>query len=256
MLHPTHELEPLTNRGRFILYPAAFFGDEIAEAAEAYGLGIIRTDANALYPRSSRLMRWLENCAAWCCNGWHKGDPRWTRIVAEGCRLFSEALTTDEQKSEFGRSLLAHMWQRRNSQCNLFDWLVEIDGALLSPLLVTDGRTLADEKIVLNTLVGRVGPGGDVGQMGIGQFSGEGEGNDRINLSSLHSAKGREFDVTVLFGMDDGRIPRANASQADIIASRRLFYVGFTRARLELHMVYSAHKPSPFVTEVEERLNA
>lgn len=238
-----------------ILYPAAFLGDEIAQAAETYGYGIIRTDANALYPRSSRLMRWLEQCAAWCCNGWRNGSPRWTRIVAEGSRLFSVALATDEQKTKFGRSLLAHMWQRRDSQYDLFDWLIETDGALLSPLLIADRRTLADEKVIFDTLVDKVGPDGDVGKMGLGQFSGVGTGNDRINLSSLHSAKGREFDVTVLFGMDDGRIPRANSSQADIIAARRLFYVGFTRARTELHMAFSAHNPSPFVTEVEERLS-
>ena len=238
-----------------VLYPAAFLGDEVAQAAEAYGYGIVRTDANALYPRSSRLMRWLEQCAAWCCNGWHRGNPRWTRIVAEGSRLFSEALATDEQKIEFGRSLLAHMWQRRDSQYDLFDWLIEINGALLSHLLIAGGRTLADEKVVFDTLVERVGPDGDVGKMGLGQFSGEGTGNDRINLSSLHSAKGREFDVTVLFGLDDGRMPRANSSQAEIIAARRLFYVGFTRARTELHIVFSAHNPSPFVTEVAERLD-
>lgn len=237
-----------------ILYPAAFLGDEIANSADVYGYGVIRTDANALYPRSSRLMRWLEQCAAWSCGGWRKGDPRWSRIVAEGSRLFSEALATHEQKSEFGRSLLKLMWQRRDNQHNLFDWLFETRRDLLTPLMSAE-RTLTDEKAVLDTFLGRVAPDGDIGEMGLGQFSGVGEGNDRINLSSLHSAKGREFDVTILFGMDNGRMPRVNASQADIIASRRLFYVGFTRARSELHMVYSAHKPSPFVAEVEERLD-
>jgi len=236
-----------------ILYPAAFLGDEVAQAAESHGYGIIRTDANSLYPRSSKLMRWLEQCAAWCCDGWRTGNPRWTRIVAEGGRLFSEALVTNEKKREFGRYLLALMWQRRDSQHGIYDWLVEVRHNLLSTLVLF-GRTLTDDKIVLDTFVGRVGPEGDIENMTLGQFSGVGEGNDRVNLSSLHSAKGREFDVTVLFGMDSGRVPRANASQADIIAARRLFYVGFTRARSELHMVYSAHNPSPFVTEVEERL--
>ena len=55
-------------------------------------------------------------------------------------------------------------------------------------------------------------PDGDVTDMTLGLFSGFGEGNDRINLSTLHSAKGREFVVVVLFGMDDGRIPRRNTS--------------------------------------------
>jgi DNA helicase-2/ATP-dependent DNA helicase PcrA len=115
-------------------------------------------------------------------------------------------------------------------------------------------RTFAEEQAILDNFLSRLGDDGDIGQMSLGQFSGEGVGNDRINLSTLHSAKGREFDVTVLFGMDTGRIPRANASQTDLIAARRLFYVGVTRARTELHMVFSAHNPSAFVTEVQNRI--
>src|ERR1700733_11885355 len=41
-----------------VLYPAAWIGNAVAEAAEQYGYGVIRTDGNALYPRSSQLMRW------------------------------------------------------------------------------------------------------------------------------------------------------------------------------------------------------
>jgi DNA helicase-2/ATP-dependent DNA helicase PcrA len=89
--------------------------------------------------------------------------------------------------------------------------------------------------------------------MSLGLFSGHGEGNDRINLSTFHSAKGREFALVILFGIDEGRLPRNDSNKVE---QRRLFYVGFTRAETELHMMYSAHRPSPFVLEVEERLEA
>lgn len=91
--------------------------------------------------------------------------------------------------------------------------------------------------------------------MTLGQFSGLGEGNDRVNLSTLHSSKGREFDVVILFGIDEGRIPRANATPREIADARRSFYVGFTRARTEVHIVYSAQRPSRFVEEVSHRLD-
>ncbi len=42
--------------------------------------------------------------------------------------------------------------------------------------------------------------------------------------------------------------------QAERRESRRSFYVGFTRAKRELHMMYSQGNPSPFVLEVQERL--
>jgi DNA helicase-2/ATP-dependent DNA helicase PcrA len=90
--------------------------------------------------------------------------------------------------------------------------------------------------------------------MTLSQFSGEGISSDRINLSSLHSAKGREFSVVILFAMDQGRIPWNNASEERLREWRRLFYVGFTRAKAEIHMMYSAYSPSAFVTEVQTRL--
>jgi ATP-dependent DNA helicase UvrD/PcrA len=100
----------------------------------------------------------------------------------------------------------------------------------------------------------RTASGGPAAGMTLGQFSGHGDGNDRINLSTLHSAKGREWELVVMFAMDHGVIPWRNAAPKQLLESRRLFYVGFTRAKKELHLMYSAHEPSPFVTEVEQRL--
>ena len=90
--------------------------------------------------------------------------------------------------------------------------------------------------------------------MTLGQFSGHGIGTDRINLSTLHSAKGREFALVVMFAMDDGTIPWRNVGPHKILEFRRLFYVGFTRAETELHLMFTAVQPSPFVTEVKKRL--
>jgi len=58
-----------------------------------------------------------------------------------------------------------------------------------------------------------------------------------------------------MFGMDYGRIPRSNVGPREHMEARRSFYVGFTRAKTELHIMYSNHRPSPFVIEVQERLN-
>ncbi len=44
--------------------------------------------------------------------------------------------------------------------------------------------------------------------------------------------------------------------QVDLREARRLFYVGFTRARHEIHLMYSQFNPSRFVTEVEKRIAA
>jgi superfamily I DNA/RNA helicase len=236
-----------------ILYPAAWIGDAVAAAAREHGFGTVRSDTNALYPRSSRLMRWLEGCAVWCCGGWRIGNPRLARLVREGQTLFAEALVSDEKRRLFQRDLLKEMWGRRNGAMALHDWLVAVRSSLIAGL-IGQCRTQDEEIAVLDAFIGRTGPAGDVEDMTLGVFAGFGDGGDRINLSTLHSAKGREFSMVVLFGMDGGRIPRNGATAAEIREARRSFYVGFTRAEDEVHMVYTSARPSSFVTEVQERL--
>ena len=236
-----------------VLYPAAWIGDAVADAAREYGFDIIRTDSNALYPRSSLLMRWTELCAIWCCGGWRNGNPRVAKIVAEGQRIFLEALISQEARRTFMRTLLALLWDRRDSTLSLNSWLDDLKEGLIDDL-VKKGRTLDDEAAIFDAFLRRTMPDGDAADLTLGQFSGYGDGNDRINLSTLHSAKGREFPCVVLFGMDDRRIPRNRSDPAQQREARRLFYVGFTRAERELHIVHSAGRPSPFVLEVQNKL--
>lgn len=235
-----------------ILYPAAWIGDAVAEAAQVHGFPAIRTDVNSIYPRASRLMRWLEQCAQWCSGGWKTASVRFTRLVNEGRRLFAEALLTEDDLFAFRRKLMVVLWKNRDSTLSLHQWLHELRDMLIDDLIAVC-RTLQDEEEILAAFVERTADGRDCAEMLLGQFAGQGESNDFINLSTLHSSKGREFSVVIMFGMDNGRIPRLN--DGPLVEARRLFYVGFTRAKTEVHMMFSAHLPSPFVTEVQMRLN-
>lgn len=236
-----------------ILYQAAWIGDAVAEAARRHGFEIIRADGNALYPRGSPLMRWLELCAVWCAGGWRSGTPRFGTLSADGRKLFAEALAGGDDRVAFNRLLITRLWNSREPAETMHDWLVGLRGALVDRYLARC-RSLDEEEAVLSRFMARIAAGGDVEGMSLAQFAGFGDGADRINLSTLHSAKGREFEIVLLFGMDDGRVPRRNAGDRERRESRRSFYVGFTRARQELHIIHSQNNPSPFVLEVQERL--
>lgn len=149
--------------------------------------------------------------------------------------------------------MIATLWDRRDDTLSLHDWLVALRDEIIKPR-IDRARSLADEFETLNTFINRLGPTGDVEDFPLGEFADIGTGLDRVNLSTLHSAKGREFDVVILFGMEEGHLPRNNASDGEIREARRLFYVGFTRARHEIHLMYGQSHPSRFVTEVQERL--
>ena len=71
---------------------------------------------------------------------------------------------------------------------------------------------------------------------------------DYLILSTIHSAKGQEWDVVYILNVADGCIPSdmATGSAAQIDEERRLLYVAMTRARDQLHLI---HPLRFFVTE-------
>ena len=73
-----------------------------------------------------------------------------------------------------------------------------------------------------------------------------------ITLATLHAAKGLEWERVYLIGASEGILPLANAgttlTDAVIAEERRLFYVGMTRAKADLHITYRA-APSRFLAE-------
>lgn len=76
-----------------------------------------------------------------------------------------------------------------------------------------------------------------------------------VVLSTVHSAKGLEWDAVFVLGLEEGVLPNANAQ--DIEEERRIAYVAMTRARKILGMTYVARrygrtaKPSRFLAEIK-----
>lgn len=85
---------------------------------------------------------------------------------------------------------------------------------------------------------------------------------DGVTLMTLHAAKGLEFDVVFMVGMEEGLFPhsRSFTSPAELEEERRLCYVGITRAKKKLYLTFAENRktygglsdriPSRFISEV------
>ncbi len=73
----------------------------------------------------------------------------------------------------------------------------------------------------------------------------ETSGKNSVTLMTMHAAKGLEFPVVFLVGMEDGLFPSSRAEdESSLEEERRLAYVGMTRAMQKLFMTYAASRYS------------
>lgn len=94
----------------------------------------------------------------------------------------------------------------------------------------------------------------------------KGDKGDRVTLMTLHSAKGLEFPVVFIVGMEEGIFPHSRSlfDIGQLEEERRLAYVGITRAKEILYLIYAnrrlffgqntSNPPSRFIIDIPERL--
>lgn len=86
---------------------------------------------------------------------------------------------------------------------------------------------------------------------------------DAVTLMTMHTAKGLEFMIVFITGVEEGLIPYTMKNDdSDIEEERRLFYVGMTRAKEELFLIHARNRflygqrlvqsPSPLIGEILE----
>lgn len=89
---------------------------------------------------------------------------------------------------------------------------------------------------------------------------------DKLTLMTLHNAKGLEFPVVFIVGLEEGLFPHSRSlnEPSAMEEERRLAYVGITRAKKRLYFLYAqsrllyggiqSNSPSRFLTEIPEHL--
>lgn len=156
----------------------------------------------------------------------------------------------------------------------VFDQLVSSIGYLLYIQESSDTPEQAVERIEnINALRGLISDNKDLSlgdflleQSQLSDLDSVGEEVDAVTLLTLHAAKGLEFPVVFITGVEDGLLPHTRSfDSADAMAEeRRLFYVGITRAKDELYLTYAFRRslfgesmpsmPSRFLSDIPAEL--
>ena len=92
------------------------------------------------------------------------------------------------------------------------------------------------------------------------------QNQDAVHLMTLHSAKGLEFPVVFIVGLEEGILPhsRSMLSYEEMEEERRLMYVGLTRAKEKIYLLFTRQRnlfgsthmnsPSRFLDDIPEKL--
>lgn len=94
------------------------------------------------------------------------------------------------------------------------------------------------------------------------------QAKEAVHMMTLHSAKGLEFPIIFIIGLEEGILPhsRSMLSQSEMEEERRLMYVGITRAKEKVHLIHANQRtifgstqinsPSRFLDDIPTHLMA
>jgi len=247
-----------------VLYIDKNDGAVMAESAGASSLPFVRLDKGTVYRRTP-ITRWLEEIVVWCSGGWAVGLPRLSLLMRRWQWFHRASLRSDSDRRGSRKELTRFLFERRDRNILLCDFIDDLLKTSLGNVL-RDDPSMTDERAALEELRAACGEGADLNGITIGGFSGTLGSPTHLNLITLHSAKGLEFAAVIMIGLEQGRLPNFALTTEDAKREpRRLFYVGLTRAKREVHLLYSGwtenkygrrfhNGPSEFVLEIQQKL--
>lgn len=229
------------------LYRSHHEGTSIAQAADALGLRYFRLDNGSPIKRT-RLTAWLVDVAQWCSGGWQTGEVSLSQVLKTWQRLCRSPASASTQLAARKR-LIHRLFLLRDGALPLRQWLSALRDGVLADMLDQEPG-LADEKDHFVELVEASGIGNPLQAYTVNMFGNQGKSPDQLNLITLHSAKGLEFQAVIMVGMEEGVFPSAfDKTAAQLQEAARLFYVGVTRAKTQIHLTFERNE-SPLISTV------
>lgn len=231
------------------LYRTFREGFSIARSADDLGIRYFRLDSGALIKRT-RLTEFLTDAAIWCSGGWKTGVVTLGQIL-KSWRLLRPGLKSELSVLEARVPLIATLFENRDGSMPLKEWIGKLYKAALKDAFNSEPG-LADEFETLKNLYELTKENKPLERFTVEVFANQGRSPDQLNLITLHSSKGLEFQGVIMLGLERGDFPSRYATDDDALEEAiRLFYVGFTRAKSAVHLLY-AHNESPLIPYIRK----
>ena len=186
-------------------------------------------------------------------------------VTARAARSMADLSVTLDRLTEAAREL---------GVADLLDRTLDMSGLARHINAQDDGDERWENVLELRGLAEDYGPSGDGSADGLGAFlervslvsdvDSYEQSDDALTLITLHQAKGLEFPVVMMAGMEEGLLPHSRSMDtlAEIEEERRLCYVGMTRAKDRLYLLRAFRRrypssggvslPSRFLEELPE----
>lgn len=242
--HPDWQLGDIA-----FLYRTFREGSSIAKIADEYSIRYFRLDNGVLIKRT-RLIEFLTDAAVWCSGGWRTGSVTLGQIL-KSWRHLRPGLKNEANALKARVPLIRCLFENRDGSIPLKKWIGALYTSTLKEAFAAEPG-LADEHETLKNLYALTKEGKPLEQLTVEPFANHGRSKDQVNLITLHSSKGLEFQGVVMVGLELGDFPsQYAANDEELEEAARLFYVGVTRAKNEVHLLY-AHNESPLITAVRK----
>lgn len=254
-------------RNTAILYIDKNDGAVITQVLDTYGIEYSGSKDNR-YQRS-KITRWIEDLAYWCVVSSENDTIRFQELY-EGWRwllLNTGSISNDNSELILNQMFYRAVIELKNGNLPFTEWLLRLDESLQLQRHIAQLHTYPDEVEAYKSLQEACKSGCALVHCSVSEFAGFNVESNCVQLNTLHSSKGLEFDVVIIPGLEEGRMPSFGASNPESLKeARRTFYVALTRARHLVYLLYSGwytnrfgkvyrNGPSSFLKELDQSIS-
>lgn len=250
--------------------------DELRSELDVSSISYI-AERDSKYP-SSPIIRWLQDAAAWAASAPIAREHMFEDLTRYYVGLLLSAGRIDGHSASLDARLQLYtgLLELIKDDISLREWLLRVEQHLALREILATSEEHSDDLETFDELLSLTESGKSLEETRLLDFASDGRVRGKVLVTTFHSSKGRQFDIVVIPGLVEGILPvwtwNRRKFQYDppttrvLGEARRLFYVGFTRARKAVYLVhsggfvYKGHSVSlgvsRFAKEIDKRLRA